>query len=120
MRKISREVLKRALDSDRDFTLINVLSAEAFEKEHIPGSHNVPHDDPALVRRAEEIAGDKDQEIVVYCASTDCDASPKAARMLEDAGFSKVRDYEGGMKDWNEAGYEVAHGRVRGGRPVSG
>ena len=30
------------------------------------------------------------------------DASPKAAKKLEEEGFTNVYDYEGGTKDWFE------------------
>ena len=53
------------------------------------------------------VGGKKDKPIVVYCASTTCDASPKAARRLNEAGFSKVYDYEGGVKAWKESGLEL-------------
>jgi hypothetical protein len=43
----------------------------------------------------------------VYCYDTDCDASPKAARRMEDLGYQTVYDYEAGKVDWKEAGLPV-------------
>ncbi len=34
----------------------------------------------------------------------DCDASPKAAERMEQLGYERVYDYEGGKVDWQEAG----------------
>lgn len=100
--------LKRMMDRHENFVLINVLGEDAFEKEHIPGSDNVPVDSPDFVNEVERLAGDKARRIVVYCASRTCQASPTAARKLDEAGFTHVLDFEGGMAEWNSAGYEVA------------
>jgi rhodanese-related sulfurtransferase len=99
--------LKRMMDRHEDFVLINVLGEDAFEKEHIPGSDNVPVDSPDFVTEVESLAGDKSRRIVVYCASKTCQASPTAARKLDETGFTHVLDFEGGMADWHRAGFEV-------------
>jgi rhodanese-related sulfurtransferase len=89
-------------------TLIDVLSEEHFEEEHIPGAINIPLD-----RIASEAIEkfDKDEEIVVYCKDEDCGASPKAAEKLEKLGFRNVKDFEGGLKTWKEAGNEIQSSR---------
>jgi rhodanese-related sulfurtransferase len=108
---IDREQLEQKLSAmppnnhhpHNGYALINVLSKGRFDREHIPHSINIPLDelgdtDKRFVR---------DKEIIVYCASWDCDASPRAAAELEKAGFSHVVDYEGGLRDWKEGGNEV-------------
>jgi CBS domain-containing protein len=60
--------------------LANVLPPEAFNKQHIRTSINVPHEDPDFTAVMEKVAGGKSRKIVVYCASFDCDASEKGAR----------------------------------------
>jgi rhodanese-related sulfurtransferase len=109
MKTLTKEELKKIIDDDEDFELVNVLGKEAFEKAHILGSKNIPVDDERFEQKFSEIA-DKDTKIVVYCASFDCEASPKAAEKLEKSGYTNVYDYEGGMKDWKEAGYPVESG----------
>ncbi|MFB6295128.1 MAG: rhodanese-like domain-containing protein [Candidatus Nanohaloarchaea archaeon] len=96
---ISRSELKEKMDSGDDFTLVNVLSEEQFEQEHIPGSINIPLDE---VEEEFPRQFDRDDDIVVYCASESCQASPKAAEKLESMGFTNVADYEGGLADWKE------------------
>ncbi len=103
METIETEDLKKMMDDDEDFELINVLGREQFEMKHIPGSVNVPVDDD-FEDKIKEKYPDKDAKIVVYCASKDCQASPKAAKKLEQMGYSNVYDYEGGIKEWEEAG----------------
>ena len=103
MKPITRDELKRMNETrHEDFVLINVLPRDAFEKKHIRTSINIPVESNDFEKRVEAVAGGKDRKIVVYCANFDCDASPKAARKLEAAGFSQVYDYEGGTEDWFE------------------
>lgn len=103
MKTIDRETLKRMNEVEHeDFVLINVLPREAFNERHIRTSINVPVALEDFAERVAAVAASKDRKIVVYCANFECDASPKAARKLEEAGFSKVHDYEGGTQDWFE------------------
>ena len=82
--------------------ILNVLSADAFQKAHIPGSVNMPHDNPHFAEEVKNAIGSKDVPVIVYCASYSCDASMKAARKLDNEGFSNVMCYEGGTKEWQE------------------
>lgn len=107
MEVLNTAQLKEMAQRDRDFELINVLPEAAFLKEHIPDSRNIPVDQEEFEKRVEQVVGDKNKTVVVYCASKECDASPKAAKKLEAAGFSSVHDYEAGMKGWKEAGLPV-------------
>lgn len=103
MHAISREDLKKMMhDENVDFVLINVLPADAFNQQHIRNSINMPLKTQYFDRRVAEVVGNKERKVVVYCASFDCDASPKAATELEAEGFTDVYDYEGGTKDWFE------------------
>lgn len=101
MQTITKAELKRMNEvQEEDFVLINVLPPEAFREQHIRTSINVPHQDADFTEIVEKVAASKERKIVVYCASFDCDASPKAAQTLQEAGFTQIYDYEGGTKDW--------------------
>lgn len=102
---ISTDELEAKLGSDQNFRLIDVLGEEHFSDEHIPGAENIPLDQIGE-KALEEL--DKDEEIVVYCASESCQASPKAAEKLEKLGFTNIVDYEGGLKAWKEAGNQTS------------
>lgn len=112
MKKVTVEELRKLQAEKDNLAVINVLSEEQFQKAHIPGSLNVPRasgsDFPA---RVERVVGGKDTPVVVYCSSTECETSPKAGRELEDAGFSDVRHFAGGMRAWQDAGRRVESGR---------
>lgn len=90
------------------YALVDVLDPEAYAREHIPGSINIPKDD----LRAFERRFDPEKKIVVYCASAECPASREAARGLVERGFRHVYDFEGGLRAWKEAGCEVESGEA--------
>lgn len=101
MKPISRDELKTMNEAEHeDFVLINVLSRENFNKQHIRTSINIPVDSDDFAQRVESVSGGKERTIVVYCANFECNASPSAAKKLEQAGFTQVYDYEGGTEDW--------------------
>ena len=91
---------------DAGVALVNVLPEEKFSEEHIPHSINIPTSNiEEFVERF-----DKEKEIVVYCASPECNASEKAAEELSKRGFSHVTDFSGGMSEWKAAGERIATG----------
>jgi len=104
MQTLTTEQLKSMIDDKKDLALVNTLSEDNFDQTRIPGSVNIPQEHDSFVGRVEKEAGGKDKTIVVYCASTDCGSSEKAAKKLEEAGFEDVYDYEAGAKGWQEAG----------------
>jgi rhodanese-related sulfurtransferase len=104
MKTISVKELKRKLDSKDKFKLIDVLSKNSFDAHHIPKSINIPGDE--IEERAPKELPDKNEELIVYCASKTCQASPNAARNLEEMGYTNVIDFEYGLAGWQDAGYK--------------
>jgi rhodanese-related sulfurtransferase len=103
MHALGGEELQRMMkDPEQDFVLINVLSPQEFNQQHIRNSVNVPLKLQSFAEVVAEIAGNRERKVVVYCDNFDCDASTRAATELEAEGFINVYDYEGGMKDWSE------------------
>ena len=110
METIVKEHLKEMLEKGEDFALVDVLNADSFNKAHIKGSINIPVHTETEAEFLDNVAAqipDKNKKIIVYCASFECQASPEAARKLEAAGYTNVLDYEGGLKDWSDAGYDL-------------
>ena len=109
MKTLTHNELKTMNDTEeRDFVLVNVLPRKVFNEEHIRTSVNIPLEKDNFTDLVETVAGDKNREIVVYCANFKCDASEKAAKKLEENGFSKIFDYEGGTEDWMEQKQKAA------------
>jgi rhodanese-related sulfurtransferase len=95
---------KRKLNSNADVVLINTLGTDSFRAKRIPGSVNIP---TGQIEMAEDLLPDKNQQIIVYCASLDCPASPKAAEKLIRLGYRNVYDFEGGLAGWLNEGFSL-------------
>lgn len=108
MNTINAHDLKNRIENAQDTLVIDVLPTEHYESEHIPGATNVPLGAERFTDAVDGVAESKEQPVVVYCASTECDLSPKAAEQLEKAGFKNVADFEGGIEEWKAAGFDVA------------
>lgn len=106
MKTITREQTRKLIDSREELTVVEVLKPEAFRKFHLPGAKNVPFDE-SFDTNIQQVAPDKQKPVLVYCQSEDCDASPKAARRMEEMGYANVYDYEAGKADWKDAGLPV-------------
>ena len=104
MKKISAEDLKKKIDSKEDFEFVDVLGKDSYEAKHIPGSKSISVDE--LEEKSKTELPDKNKEVIVYCASTECQASPRAAKKLEEMGYTNVVDFESGLAGWQEAGYD--------------
>lgn len=102
---ISTEELKKKMDSGESFYLIDTLGENSYTARHIPGAKNVPNSPEFLSQFEEQVGAPKDVEIIVYCSSPTCMASVQAAQTLQEAGYTNVAHYEGGIAGWQEAGY---------------
>lgn len=101
-RLMSSTELAQRLEEDRDnMILSDVRDPSEFTKEHIPGAINIPLE--KLSEKAKEFK--KSQRIVVYGETHGDNTSNEAAAMLEQMGFRKVSDFDGGVHAWKQAGY---------------
>jgi len=106
MNLITRDELRRKMERGDEFELVMTLPAPAYRAKHIPSSRYFETIGDALA------ALDPAEEIVVYCADVHCVASIYAYSRLEQAGYTRVRRYAGGVADWEEAGYPLESGPV--------
>jgi molybdopterin/thiamine biosynthesis adenylyltransferase/rhodanese-related sulfurtransferase len=84
--------------------VVDVREVDEWAAGHIPGAKHVPKS--YLESRIEAAAPDRDQEIVLYCASGN--RSAWAARtLIEDLGYRNVASMTGGFTLWKDRGYEV-------------
>ena len=103
---ITRDELKDKLDRGDDFTLFEVLPLMYFRKHHLPTAKNLPP--TAVAEVVSEIVPDRSAEIVLYCWDDHCPTSGWAATELEAMGYTNIREYVGGKKDWLDAGLPMA------------
>lgn len=85
---------------------IDSRSREKFRKGHIPGALNIPYEeaDPASLRSISLPLG---EVLVVYCDGEECRSSVHLAGRLRELGYSRVKVFFGGWKEWKEAGLPV-------------
>jgi rhodanese-related sulfurtransferase len=101
---ISTEKLQTLRKANEGFVLIDVLSKADFDLDHIPGARNVPVDSADFAKSvAEKGAGSKTRKVVLYGRGGNCDAAARGAKLLGQACFTNVVEYEGGMQAWNES-----------------
>ena len=104
VKTISRPDLSEALLSRSPPIVFEALDRKYYEKGHIPTARMLP---PTELDRVASIVADKDQAIVLYCASATCRNSHEAAANLEKQGYRNVAVYTGGKADWVEAGLRL-------------
>lgn len=104
---ISKEHLKRMMDNNERFILVDVRSTEDYNQGHIRGAKSLPLDE--IVAKASQMLKSSDN-IVVYCGSYVCMASTNAYKALNKLGYTSIHDYKGGIEEWNTAGFPVENG----------
>jgi len=92
-----------AIRDKEDLVIVDARSADAFEREHIPGAVSLPH------REMNEQAAktlDRAALYVVYCDGIGCNASTKGALNLARLGFA-VKELIGGLDWWKRDGHST-------------
>jgi rhodanese-related sulfurtransferase len=85
---IDYQGLRRLLEEGAQ--LVEVLPAEEYEEEHLPGAISIPLKELDADSTAKL---DKARPVIVYCWDYLCDMSPRAAARLDSLGFERVYDY---------------------------
>ena len=99
---ITRDELHEMIRRGDPIRLFEVLGLPYYRKHHLPGALHLP---PDRVREvAEATVPDRDTDIILYCWDDHCPASEWAARELAAMGYTRVREYRGGKKEWQDAG----------------
>jgi rhodanese-related sulfurtransferase len=92
-----------ALSREPDFVLIDVRSAEAFARAHVPGAINIPHAKIIASRMAGYAPGTL---FVVYCAGPHCNGAQRGAVRLARLGLP-VKIMIGGVTGWVDEGFSL-------------
>src|SRR5215211_956311 len=92
--RVDYQGLRRLLDEDAQ--LVEVLPAEEYAEEHLPGAINIPLKE-LDADSADRL--DKFRPVIVYCWDYLCDMSPRAAAKLDSLGF-EAYDYAASKVDY--------------------
>ncbi len=87
--------LQKEMKQGKDIFLLDVRNPQEYEICQIEGSHLIPLGD--LMARVHEL--DSARDIVAHCRSGA--RSAKAIEMLQQAGFRKLRNLQGGILAWS-------------------
>lgn len=104
VKEITRPALSEALLSKMLPIVFEALDKKYYDNGHLPTARMLP---PAEIDRVAASVADKDQAIVVYCASATCQNSHQAAAELARQGYRNVTVYAGGKEDWVAAGLRL-------------
>jgi rhodanese-related sulfurtransferase len=109
--RISRESLWQKVERGDDFVLVDALAPISYTASHLPGAISMPPE--YVAGRARGYIPSHDTEVVVYCASEDCETSLEVANQLSQLGYRNIRHYAGGKRDWAKAGLPLEGSGVR-------
>lgn len=94
---ITVQELKQRINAGEALHLLDVRNPDEYELDNI-GAKLIPLGD--LPDRLDELEDWKDKEVLVHCRSGK--RSAMAQQILEQNGFTNVRNVAGGMLAWNE------------------
>ena len=93
--QISMDEAIAIMESESDYIILDVRTAEEFADKHIPHAINIPNETIGTEDIPE--LPDKDQLILVYCRSGN--RSKQASDKLADLGYTNIVEF-GGINDW--------------------
>lgn len=97
--------LRKAIDAGEVF-IIDANSTDTFNHGHLPTAALLADKDKLSSR----LPITRSYPIVVYCGGPQCTAWHKAADYAVAQGYSNVRHYRGGLKDWQAQGDRLSKG----------
>ena len=84
------------LQSETNYILLDVRTAQEYASGHIPGAVNLPNE--TITSEAIQQLPDKEQLILVYCRSGN--RSKQASEKLVNLGYTNIVEF-GGINDWS-------------------
>ena len=95
---ITSSELKTILDKET-VQLVDVRTPEEFSAGHIEKAINMNYFSDSFKSDINTL--DKDKPVYLYCRSGN--RSAKSARILQELGFPKIYDLQGGIISWNRS-----------------
>jgi len=90
---------------DAGAVVIDVRDRAVSASAHLPGALLIPLE--TLAAQMKDLPVAKDAPIVVYCGDGTT-RGPRAAHMLNQAGYTDAVNMQPGMEGWRQANYPVA------------
>lgn len=93
--QVTAEEAANMMQSETNYIILDVRTAEEYASGHIPGAINIPNE--AIAAENVQQLPDKEQLILVYCRSGN--RSKQASEKLVDLGYTNIVEF-GGINDW--------------------
>ncbi|MEM6910338.1 MAG: YceI family protein [Verrucomicrobiota bacterium] len=110
MNTIALDQVREALSAQPKPHLLDVRLADDFAVSHIQGAESAPVFPVTFLQDVAALVDRKDTPLLVYGADAESRESQLAAEKLENAGYTAVRDFMGGLAAWEQAGGPVERG----------
>jgi rhodanese-related sulfurtransferase len=91
------------LQNDKSVQVVDVRTAKEHDQEAIPNSQNIDYNSPNFDEELSRL--DKNRPVLLYCKTGR--RSAECAKKLENAGFVKIYDLQGGISRWKYEGFDV-------------
>ncbi len=105
--KITPEELKRRMEQETKFLLLDVLPEYYFNQKHLPGAENACVYEVVFSDNVKNIQADHDIPVVVYGQNDHYLAAAAAYTRLKRSGYSEVYELKGGIEAWEAAGFPL-------------
>lgn len=102
-KNLSADEFKQQMDERQDEQILDVRTPYEWKSGTIAGAVKANFFDEGFEKEIEKL--DKDRAVMVYCASGG--RSSEAMEKLREKGFKEIYNLEGGIQEWQEAGYEM-------------
>ena len=96
----------KELSQLEDVQLIDVRTPEEYVEGYIEGFRNIDFYSETFQDDIEKL--DKSKPIIVYCRSGG--RSGKCSKLMQEKGFTKIYDLDGGITKWKSEGNAVVKG----------
>ena len=94
-RQVTTEEAVNIMQTDENYVILDVRTAQEFASGHIPGAVLLPNE--TIGTEDIPLLPDKDQLILVYCRSGN--RSKQAAEKLAQLGYTNIVEF-GGINSW--------------------
>ena len=101
--EVTPQQVKADMDANKPIILLDVRDSEEFAAGHLPRAMNISRG--LLEFKVGSMIPDKNANIVLYCR-TDA-RSALATAVMQEMGYTNVRNMQGAFKAWGEAGYPI-------------
>lgn len=91
------------LQNDKSVQVVDVRTPNEHALQAIPNSQNIDFNSPTFDEEVSRL--DKNRPVLLYCKTGR--RSAECAKKLENAGFVKIYELQGGISRWKYEGFDV-------------